>query len=81
MPAEYFDRLPYDKIEQLREVIGTGEMGWKSAFPELPENKKLIVGEVVFGKDVKIKKVWMEFERNASTGYNIPVICAEFEKQ
>lgn len=73
--AEYLDRLPYDKVEQLRTVIGTGELAWKDTFDRLPPDKKLEVGRITFGCDVK--NVTMEFERNLSTGYDIPIIIAE----
>lgn len=73
--VEYFDRLPGPIRDQLREIIGTGELGWKSAWEKLSAAKKLKVGEVTFGKAVQ--NVRLEFEHNVSTGYDIPVIIAE----
>lgn len=73
--VEYFDRLPYDKIQQLRAVIGTGELNWQGKFPRLPLATKLEVGRITFGCEVK--NVTMKFERNVSNGFNIPVIIAE----
>ena len=51
--VEYFDRLPYGKIEKLREIIGVGELGWLGAFPKLSNETKLEVGRVVFGVEVE----------------------------
>ena len=73
--VEYLDRLPYEKIEQLRSVIGTGELNWQGAFSRLPLAKKLEVGRIAFGCEVK--NVTMKFERNVRNGFNIPVIIAE----
>ena len=75
--VEYFDRLPYEKIEQLREVIGTGELAWQSAFPKLSPDKKLEVGRITFDREVK--NVTMKFERNVSNDFNTPVIIADVE--
>ncbi len=74
--AEYFDRLPWDKINALREIMG-GEMGWKNKFPRLSKSDKLKVGKITFGCDVK--NVKMEFEENVSSGFDTPIIIAEFE--
>lgn len=73
--VEYFDRLPYEKIQQLRAVIGTGELNWGGVFHRLPKEKKLEVGRITFGCEVK--NVRMEFERSRANGFNIPVIIAE----
>lgn len=73
--VEYFDRLPYDKIQQLRAVIGAGELGWQGVFHRLPLAKKLEVGRITFGCEVK--NVTMKFERHVSNGFNVPVIIAE----
>lgn len=73
--AEYLDRLPYEKIEKLREVIGIGELAWKSRWRTISPEKKLEVGRVTFGREVK--SVTMEFERDVSRGFDIPVIIAE----
>lgn len=71
----YFDRLPYEKIEELRATIGAGELNWRGAFPALPQRKKAEVGRIAFGCDVK--KVTMQFERNVSNGFDVPIIIAE----
>jgi hypothetical protein len=73
--SDYLDRLSWDKIECLRECIGTGEMGWKNAFPNLSPEKKLEVGRITFGCNVK--NVTMTFERNVLNGFDTPVIHAE----
>ena len=73
--VEYLDRLSYEKIEQLRDVIGTGELNWQGTFSRLPLAKKLEVGHITFGCEVK--NVTRKFERNVSNGFNIPVIIAE----
>ena len=75
--SEYLDRLSYEKIEQLRVVIGIGELGWKNAFPRLPLDKKLEVGRIVF--ECEVKNVTMKFERNLSNGFDTPIIIAEPE--
>jgi len=54
--VEYFDRLPYEKIEKLREIVGTGELGWKRKFPYIPQEKKVEFSNLVFGCDVTV--VW-----------------------
>lgn len=71
---EYFDRLGWDKIDQLREICG-GELGWKRKFPHLPEADKLKFGKIVFGETVK--NVQVDAERNVATGYDIPIIFAD----
>jgi hypothetical protein len=71
--AEYFDRLPWDKIDKLREIAG-GELNWHKTVPCLSPEKKAEFGRIVFGKDVKGLKI--KQERDVSTGYDIPVIIA-----
>lgn len=71
----HFDRLPDEKIEEICSVIGIGELAWQRAFPRLPLAKKLEVGRITFGCEVK--NVTMKFERNVSNGFNVPVIIAE----
>lgn len=75
--VEYFDRLTYDKIDKLREIVGTGELNWKNRFPSVPVEKKLEFARVVFGCDAV--KVWVESETDVCTGYPIPVIYATVE--
>ena len=73
--AEYLDRLPYEKLEQLRAVIGTSELGWSDKFPRLSQKKKLEVGRITFGCEVK--NVTMKFECDAATGFDLPIIIAD----
>lgn len=74
MMIEYFDRLDWDKIDQLREICG-GELGWKRKFPRLSKEDKLKFGEIVFGEPVK--NVYITHELNVATRYEIPIIHAE----
>lgn len=78
--AEYLDRLSFNKIERLREIIGTGELYWKDAWNRVPKKKKEEVAKVVFGANIIVKRVWIVHEKDLSTGHTIPVICAEYER-
>ena len=77
--CEYFDRLPTEVKAKLEKLIGTGDRGWRTAFPKLSKKKKLEVGKITFGR--KVDNVTMKFEHNYHTGYDIPIICAEFESE
>lgn len=72
--VEYFDRLDFDKIDQLRDLVG-GELSWRQNFPRLSTEQKERVGEIVFGEPVK--NVHVTFEFNNYTGFDIPVIHAK----
>lgn len=71
--VEYFDRLPWDKIDKLRALAG-GELNWHKSVSRLSPEDKAEFGRIVFGKDVKGLKI--KQERNVATGYNIPIIIA-----
>lgn len=67
----YFDRLEHEKISQLREIIGKGEMAWNNKLIQsLPKEKKEEVSEIVFGK---VCNFTVEVETNVATGFPIPV--------
>lgn len=67
----YFDRLEYEKINQLRKVIGKGEMAWNNRLiKSLPQETKNEISAIVFGEVCNFK---VEVEQNAATGFPIPV--------
>lgn len=74
--AEYFDRLSWNKIDALRELVG-GELGWKQKHSSWSKSTRIKIGKIVFG-DVLIKDVTFEFEEGFN-GWDIPVIIGHFE--
>lgn len=70
--VEYLDRLPIEKIEQLRKLMGTGELSWKRGWSSVQKETRLQFGKIVFGEYVN--KVWLEHEKNLSTGHTIVVV-------
>lgn len=73
--VEYLDNLSWDKQKELNAIVGAGPLGWKKKFPRLSREKKLEMGRIVFGQEVK--NVRVTFEPNLSTGWDIPLIHAE----
>lgn len=48
----WFDRLAWEQIEQLREIVGDGTLGWGSVIDKLTDEQSIKIGKVVFGRDV-----------------------------